>query len=118
MVRPVKRDGAARIGAAAASPVIRCGVIARRVIGVSELVVLALGDPAERDLQPSPTAEPLARQADAEVLVKQPVVPQLVGGDAAADFLQHRLVGRFAQRDVVRAGAGLDNAARDHLARA
>src|SRR5258706_5466610 len=41
---------------------------------------------------------------------------QLVGGDMAADLLQHRLGDAFAQCGVVGAGADLDDAARDHLA--
>ena len=41
-----------------------------------------------------------------------------VGGDVAADLLQHRFGRRLAQRRVVRAGADLDDAARHHLAAA
>jgi len=41
---------------------------------------------------------------------------ELVGGDLAADLLQHGLEGRVLERAVVGAGAGLDDAAGHHLA--
>ncbi len=50
--------------------------------------------------------------------VEQLVVAQLVGRDLLADGLEHRLLGRRAQRAVVGGGAHLDDAARDQLARA
>ena len=51
-----------------------------------------------------------------QVLVEQPVMPQFVGGDMAADLLQHRLASGVAQRGVKGAGADFDDAARHHLA--
>src|SRR5437763_677642 len=58
------------------------------------------------------------RQATMEVLVEEAIMAQLVGGDTAADLLQYRLGRRLAQRAVIGAGADLDDAAGDHLARA
>ena len=81
MLRPVQRKGASGIGPAVAAPIIRPVGLVGGVIGVGQLVVFQLRHPAERDPQPAPAAEPLARQIAVEVLVEQAVVPQFVGGD-------------------------------------
>src|SRR5258708_21844289 len=116
----VEGKGARGVGARIPAPIIRKPGISAFLIGgvisVGEFVVPALGEPAERDLEARPASESLAPLVSARGLVEKAGVAQLVGGDAAADFLQHRLRRRLAQRGVVGAGAGLDDAARDHLA--
>ena len=87
-----------------------------REIGVGELVVLALGEAPPADAQAAPAAQPIALQAAVQMVVEQLVVAELIGRDVAADLLQHRLVGRVLERAVIGAGAGLDDAARHHLA--
>ena len=116
MMRPVERKGAPRVGPVVVTPVIGPIALVGGVIGVGQFVVFRFGDPTECDPQPRQAPEPFAREVAVEVLVEQPVVAQFVGGDAAADFLQHRLVSRVAQRGVIGAGADLDDAARHHLA--
>src|SRR5260370_602610 len=61
-------------------------------------------------------ADPLGVEIALQMRVEELVVAQLVGGDVAADLLQHRLLRRLGERRVIGAGAGLDDAARDELA--
>ena len=70
----------------------------------------------ERDAQPAPEADALGSEIALQMAVEQLVVAQLVGGDAAADLLEHRLRRGLGQRGVIGAGAGLDDAARHQLA--
>ncbi len=86
-----------------------------RVVGVAELVVLGLVDPADRDLQAAEAADAVAIQILPEPVVEELVVPELVRRDRAADLLEHRLVGRLRDGRVEAAGPGLDDAARDQL---
>src|SRR5215468_4422753 len=89
-----------------------------RVIGVRQLVVFRFGDAPERDLEPRQAPESLMPETAFEVFIEQSVMPELVSGDMAEDLLQHRFFRRFPQRAVIGARSDLDDAARDHLARA
>ncbi len=111
------REGAAGIGPAAAPAVIGQGGLVGGVIGVGEFVVLGFGDPCEGDAQSAPQADALVFETAGQLPGKQLVMADLVGRDVAADLLQHRFLDGVAQGRVVGAGPGLDNAARDHLAR-
>ena len=86
------------------------------VPGVGQFVVLAFADATGGDAQPSQQADVLARQVAAHVVVEQLEVAELIGGDVAADLLQHRLARRLGQGGVVAGRAGLHHAARDQLA--
>src|SRR6185369_11297117 len=71
------------------------------VIGISELVIFRFGDAAERDLHPLPGSDLIELQVRIEMLIEELVVAQLISSDAAADRLQHRLIGRLGQRRVI-----------------
>src|SRR5262249_40071367 len=64
----------------------------------------------------APEAYSLALEIAFEMRIEELVVAQLVGGDMLADRLEHGLLDRFGERTVIRAGAGLDDAARDQFA--
>ena len=113
----VERISAPGIGSHVALAVIdRVGRLIGREVGIGEFVVLALLEAAPADAKPAPAAEAVALQAAAKMRVEQLVVTEFVGGDLGADLFQDRLVGRVLESTVVGAGAGLDDAARHHLA--
>jgi len=51
------------------------------VIGVSELVILRLRDPPNRDAEPPPKADAFAFEAERQVIVKELVMPDFVSRD-------------------------------------
>src|SRR5271169_874915 len=109
--------GAAGIGAPMAPAVVREAGLVGGVIGVGELVVLHFGEAPKGNAQPTPAPDALEFEAMGQILIKQLVMADLVGGDMAADLFEDRFTCGIAQGPVVGAGAGLDDTTRDHLAR-